>query len=700
MTRGKERGSTRIPSLGTEFSIRATNNNIINGKYRYINPEDTIGFDLIEIFIRNNFSVLNPFKRNQDNEIYATDESFKRLEQYTPLATQIRILIDSGIEFYRKDEIGADTHNWIIKLCVPVLKSRCKIELDTLYLTSVSWKDIKAADEVSTKINEHFINIRGTVAATYRYGYHPHINTSGQPCLGEYNSRLNDYAVHGSIVGYFSTLKQWANTSNSRDAFWNLPALVREVTGAPYKVKKKRGDGHMFRKINHLLSVSLLLRMRDVFREPFEGSSYFRMIREDHGRRRIDLNVFREIQKYYITKYNRNPNKFKYNEEEVLNRTRAYSILYTLIRKYLDESISNQTNINRIAHNLKFNYAPPSRDGFSGAFKTILIENLQQDNPMYNRINECIESLADMCRVYKSHSANKIRQEKSNNSLLIPLIAGDIESDKHFVKVFNSTMEHGWYKYKNISKYFTNRLKEYFDYYFALDHLKIPDLNAYKVLHYYDLFEVKDWFKEGEITAFYKRLMAYKPAGKTRFLKKTLTETLPSIHTYVEYEDILINKHWEIEPRLGFNLMNQWAYRNSNSNEEEIKENKIRSLKYQFDVEEVFKDFNEKNPRTNNCYKIYEQTDITKFERHMKVIMIDMLYEWTANMIKTHAKEVDNAIEKRREIHENLKKEIKKVQANKYPVIKLHKTRKNKEEERTSDSTEDVSENPVFAHPV
>jgi exonuclease I len=84
----------------------------------------------------------------------------------------------------------------------------------------------------------------------------------------------------------------------------------------------------------------------------------------------------------------------------------------------------------------------------------------------------------------------------------------------------------------------------------------------------------------------------------------------------------------------------------------------------------------------------------------MKVIMIDMLYEWTANMIKTHAKEVNNAIEKRRKIHGNLKKEIKKVQANKYPVIKLHKTRENKEEERTSDSTEDVSENPVFAHPV
>ena len=184
--------------------------------------------------------------------------------------------------------------------------------------------------------------------------------------------------------------------------------------------------------------------------------------------------------------------------------------------------------------------------------------------------------------------------------------------------------------------------------------------------------------------------MAYKPAGKTRFLKKTLTETLPSIHTYVEYEDILINKHWEIEPRLGFNLTNQWAYRNNNSNEEEIKESKIRSLKYQFDVEEVFKDFNEKNPRTNNCYKIYEQTDITKFERHMKVVMIDMLYEWTANMIKTHAKEVDNAIEKRREIHRNLEKEIKK----------FHKIPESKEEERTSDSTEDVSENPVFAHPV
>ena len=60
MTRGKERGSTRIPSLGTEFSIRATNNNIINGKYRYINPEDTVGFDLIEIFIKKSKPQTNP----------------------------------------------------------------------------------------------------------------------------------------------------------------------------------------------------------------------------------------------------------------------------------------------------------------------------------------------------------------------------------------------------------------------------------------------------------------------------------------------------------------------------------------------------------------------------------------------------------------------------------------------------------------
>jgi hypothetical protein len=223
-------------------------------------------------------------------------------------------------------------------------------------------------------------------------------------------------------------------------------------------------------------------------------------------------------------------------------------------------------------------------------------------------------------------------------------------------------MEYGWHKYKNISKYFTNRLKEYFDYYFALDHLNTTDLNSHKVLNYYDLFEVKDWFKEREITAFYKRLMSYKPSGRTRFLKKTLRETLPSIHTYSEYEDILINKHWEIEPRLGFNLMNQWEYRNSSLSEEVIKENKIRSLKYQFDVEEIFKDFNEKNPRTNNCYKIYSQADIAGFENHIKVVMIDILYEWTANMIKTHAKEVDNAIEKRRKIHRNLKKEIKKFQ--------------------------------------
>ena len=63
MTRGKERESTRVPSLGTEFRITASNN-IINGLYKYVDPNDSIDFHKIETFIRNNFSALNPYKRD------------------------------------------------------------------------------------------------------------------------------------------------------------------------------------------------------------------------------------------------------------------------------------------------------------------------------------------------------------------------------------------------------------------------------------------------------------------------------------------------------------------------------------------------------------------------------------------------------------------------------------------------------------
>ena len=162
MTRGKERESTRVPSLGTEFRINAPNNNVVNGLYKYVDPNDSIDFHKIETFIRNNFSVLNPYKRDEHGELEISRKQAESIERYTKLSRQIDLLHKQGVEFYRDKKFETDTNNWIIRIGIPVLKSRGLVELDTLYLTTVSWKQLKAADETPTKLNERLINIKPT----------------------------------------------------------------------------------------------------------------------------------------------------------------------------------------------------------------------------------------------------------------------------------------------------------------------------------------------------------------------------------------------------------------------------------------------------------------------------------------------------------------------------------------------------------
>ena len=525
MTRGKERESTRVPSLGTEFRINAPNNNVVNGLYKYVDPNDSIDFHKIETFIRNNFSVLNPYKRDEHGELEISRKQAESIERYTKLSRQIDLLHKQGVEFYRDKKFETDTNNWIIRIGIPVLKSRGLVELDTLYLTTVSWKQLKAADETPTKLNERLINIKPTQIPKvygYNYGYHPHINSSGQPCFGNYMSRLNDYAVQGSVIGYFGTIKQWANTSNSRDAFWNLPSLIRDVSGRYMAIKKKRHDPenpYMHRKITYILPIKVLLKMKSAFQNPFEGNNYFNTIKEGIGRTCIDTNSFRELGRYYVNKYNRNPKNFKYCEEEVLDRTRAYSILYALIRDYLIDAVKDTQNLKQTIAGFSKDCFPVNRSDLEHSFRNMLAENIDTNSQMYLHVNGCTDDLADMIKTFIMEAKNAQRSDNYK-----------------FSNIFEKVMTYGWFRYKNINLYFrdfTKNMEIYLNYYFAAMKIDTSNDDHYrhqKVIHFQDMFEINHWFSISEINTFYKRLMEYKPSGRSRFLKQMREEVIPSIN--------------------------------------------------------------------------------------------------------------------------------------------------------------------------
>ena len=666
MTRGKERESTRVPSLGTEFTIKASNNNVINALYRYIDPNDSVDFNRIETFIRNNFSVFNPYKHDRHGSLVISRNLAERIEHFTSLSRQINMLIKQGVEFYRDQKINAQANNWIVRIVTPILKSSTKVELETLYLSTVSWKELKAADETPTKLNERFINIKPTQEESiyrYQYGYHPHINTSGQPCFGAYMIRLNDYAVQGSIVGYFSTLRQWANTSNSRDAFWNLPGLIRDVSGRTMAIKKKRHnpeEPYMYRKISYILPIKVLLQMKDAWQYPFEGNNYYNHIREGIGRTRIATNSFRELGRYYVNKYNRNPQRFKYNEEEVLDRTRAYSILYALIRNYLIDSVEHKQELRTNIDNFHRDYFPLNRSNFATAFQSTLNKNVEPNSKMFDHLKGSVDELGDVVRTFVMEARNALR----NNSY-------------KFYDTFNKIMEYGWFRYKNINSQFTEEMNVYTHYYLAAMYIKNMKDDYYltKVLHMQDLFKIKHWFSLSEINDFYKRLMGYKPAGKTRFLKKMREEVIPAIYSYSEYEDVLINEYWDIEPRLGHRLESQrtlWG----ETNIEKLRANKIAELKYSCEIEDIFKEFNEMVMH----YQVYEESDIAKLQDYMEYVVMNMLYEWTSHTFNVKAKEANYAIEARRKVQKGFKK---------------FETKEGKE--RTNNIAEDASESTVPA---
>ena len=658
MTRGKERESTRVPSLGTEFRINASNN-IINGLYKYVDPNDSIDFHKIETFIRNNFSALNPYKRDAHGELEISRSQAERIEKFTKLSRQINLLHKQGIEFYRDKKIETDTNNWIIRIGNPVLKSSCLVELDTLYLSTVSWKQLKSADETPTKLNERLININPTQVSKvygYNYGYHPHINSSGQPCFGDYMSRLNDYAIQGSMLGYFNTIKQWTNTSNSRDAFWNLPALIRDISGRYMSIKKKRTDSenpYMHRRITYILPVKILLKMKDVFLNPFEGNHYFNTIKERIGRTNIDVNSFRELGQYYVNKYNRNPKNFKYYEEEILNRTRAYGILYALIRDYLIDSVRNTQSLKQMISGFNKDCFPMNRSDLEHSFRNMLAENTDTNSQVYHHVNSCTEDFADMLRTFIMEAKNAKRSNKYK-----------------FNNIFDKVMTYGWFRYKNINLYFkdfTENMEIYINYYFAameIDTSNDDDYRHQKVIHFKDLFKVDHWFSIGAINAFYKRLMEYKPAGRSRFLKQIRNEVIPSIYSYTEYEDVLIKEYWDTEPRLGYNLYNKTP------------ESKIESLKYTCNIEEVFKKFN----TIVNRYPINKPEDMAKLKHYIQYVVLNMLYDWTSHTFNVKAKEANHAAKERCKAQEGFKENETKGR-----------------KERVNDITEDVSENTVSA---
>ena len=702
MTRGKERELPRVPSLGTDFKLYYKGNaKPYYRTYKYIDPNDSVDFNKIEIFIRNNFAIFNAYVFDKDNNCLTINRRLaEEIAEFTPLNEQLNLLIQQGIEFYRDTNLGEDVNKWLIKVGTPILKSQTKVELDTLYMTIQSNRLLRPQLDVSAKPEEQFINILNTdkpYIYTPKNAFHPHINTSGHPCLGGYQARLNDYAVHGSLVGYFGTLKQWANTNNSRDAYWNLPRLIRRVSGPYMKLKKKSGKGYMLRKITYILPIKILIKMRDAWNRPVNNSSYFTGLQEYVGHSNIDVNAFREITQYYIDKYNKNPKEFKYNENEILERTRAYSILFTCIQVSLFKGVQIQGVMKAQTRTLRDKYFRNNRSSREDMFGDVLdgihtvhgVTNNLKGHATYKHLKSNIHSFSQMI--------NALLSTINHNK-------GSLENTKSFYEMLNGVMEYGWFKYMhkfigdpNDQNYqFIEDLQLYTKYHNAAQQLHLEDPYQDKILNYTDLYLIKDWMSLGAIKDFYKHFSSYKSnTARTKLLKKIVEEILPSIHSFSEYEDILLNKYWDIDVRLGYQRKRTWQGPNAHKGkwvdtpkiltpiekvqQQEKKMRRYTQLKHITNIKEMYNDFN-----SLSDYKIIKEEDITEFSKHIEELILDMLYEWTANMVNKHAKELNHAIETRNE---------NKIKKNK-------ETDKAEYEERLTHIPEDVRESSVSTQAV
>ena len=696
MTRGNEGELVRVPSQGNEFDINISflidsNSNQIE-TFKYMSPDNSIQLDKLKILIQNNFNSMNPYIYDENKNFVIDREKAEKIKGYTPIEEQLNILINTyNMEFYRTLIKNGKEELWLIKICTPSLRSSITVELDTMYLFihSVPW--LKDAKSCIAKPREALFNINSNY--DIQYAKHPHVGNSGKPCLGQYEPRLSMYVLkQGSIVGYFTTLKQWANTNNGRDAFWSLSNLINKVRGGYLKIKKKRGDGYMDKRINHILPFKLVHKMVAEF-EKYCSNKYIRSFYPDEGnitRNEIwKSSIYTELIQHYVDKYNSDPNNFTYDEEEMLGRAETYTMIAYALRAYIfkytnsfeddEKYVDNFNNdyINGHSHPIAYNlsrsinrlreyktldstidkYGVNLELGLNSLLnntnldceiqidhvykgkdvipKMDSLHNLFIQENLYNGIDEQNDTIIDRFYGHKNVFEIQLKETLPNINLICDDLYKLIINNKRFIDNIKT------YLYLLISLQFNSK--------------HIQRVTSRKVLQEPQLFKLKHWFNKRELNALCKRYTASDKTRKSIILKELIEQTFPNKRTLSQYEDILIRNNWYT----GYNYselydrsQSIYDYQSSKYMYTPITVEEYKSgLKLISNMPYRLKYFNYMMDKWNSeifC-PINNKHQLFTLRTRLETILENILYEWSSMTKEIQLKEVKNAVEKERE---------------------------------------------------
>ena len=701
MTRGNEGELVRVPSQGNEFDLDASffTGDIKNKEttFKYMSPNNNIQLDKLKLLLQNNFNSMNPYVYDKDGHLVINPERAVKIKGYTPIEEQLNILINTyNMEFYRALIKNGNQELWLIKICAPKLRSSITVELDDIYLYIVSDPCLQDAKSCIARPRERFLNIDDNNCITY--AKHPHIGNSGEPCLGQYSPRLTQYAIQGSIVSYFTTLKQWANTNNGRDAFWSLSRLINKVRGSSIGIKKKRGDGYMKKYITHILPFKVVNKMVISFEKSCDNKYIRSFYPEEWRFGRNDVwgtGIYRELIQYYVNKYNNDPDNFTYNEQEMLGRAETYSALfYTLkasVYKYCEPIENVESKLDSFYYEYINGHTRPLSWNVSRTMSEVNEINKELSTLLKSKridkddtsLKVMLEKLKLACNHYinKHAGVHKIKESISGPLFRIKAIEklfgttiDEFYSDNHkqvnlpfhtcaFIEILKIILSENTSEFSvELDKLIYNNhkfiydLKMYMYLFISLDFNAkyIKPSNGRKVLKETQLFRLNHWFNQRELNALCKQYTSSDKTRKTLLLKKIVEDKFSNKQAMSKYEDLIIDRNWT-KGYDYFELYNRAQRIYDHQTDKYIsvpitKEEYKNSLKYVSNISSRLKYFNSIMEKWNSnvLNTIIDSQGLYILKARLEMILSHIVCEWVGMTTEIRLKEVKNAVKEDR----------------------------------------------------
>lgn len=226
---GRGRGYKKTSSStdrSKDFKIR-------NELFEYLDINKFHGMESIKVLLKNVFLSLTTEK---DDDVRTYREKELTLER------EIKLLDKLHIKFY----MSHLQDMWLIYIGSPVLRARRICKFKPMYIEIRVSKELLNISQRRSRPAFNLIKFRKDFRRnkTEMVAYeHPHVS-SGQPCLGEYVGRLNQFAHEGAIGAWFLTIQQWMNTWNRHDAYWDINYRLQIIATYPkIEMPKSRGQG-------------------------------------------------------------------------------------------------------------------------------------------------------------------------------------------------------------------------------------------------------------------------------------------------------------------------------------------------------------------------------------------------------------------------------------------------------------------------